>query len=148
MGMLGGSGKEGDTAGPHRRVLGRLAYRGAIRPFRQCRRTHWPGSRRSSRLTEFASFEKKYFGERVPLDGPAPTGIKHFFTSLTDGLRTKMHVGMSLFTSAMVAERDLNPLYEKIFEGISLDTLKFPFAAPSPRRDRSSRLRPGGRSRT
>ena len=79
--------------------------------------------------TEFESFEKKYFGERVPLDGPAPSGIRHFFTRLTDTFRTKMQVGMSLFTSAMVSERDLTPLYEKIFEGVSCDTLKFPFAA-------------------
>ena len=78
---------------------------------------------------EFASFEKKYFGERAPLDGQAPRGIGHFFSAIVEDLRTKARVGMSLFTSAMVADRDLRPLYERIFAGIGYATLKFPYAA-------------------
>jgi NTE family protein len=78
---------------------------------------------------EFAAFEKKYFGEREAPDGHARRGIRHFFSSLADGVRMKMHVGMSIFTSAMIAEDDVTKLYEKMFEGVSYDTLKFPFAA-------------------
>jgi len=78
---------------------------------------------------EFVAFEKKYFGERAPVDGPVPRGMRHFFSSLADSVRIKMHVGMSIFTSAMIAANDVSALYERMFKGVSRDTLKFPFAA-------------------
>lgn len=78
---------------------------------------------------EFATFEKRYFGERAPLDGQVPHGVRHFFSSLADSVRMKMHVGLSLFTSSMVAKNDVSELYEKMFEGVSGATLRFPFAA-------------------
>lgn len=77
----------------------------------------------------FAAFEKKYFGERAPLDGHILRGMRHFFSSLADSVRMKMHLGMSIFTSAMIAESDVSVLYEKMFEGVSYKSLKFPFAA-------------------
>jgi NTE family protein len=79
--------------------------------------------------SEFLSFEKKYFGERAPLDGHVEQGIKHFLTKLSDNFRVKMHLGMSLITQAMVSKADATSLFEKMFEGVSFDTLKIPFAS-------------------
>jgi NTE family protein len=78
---------------------------------------------------EFASFEKKYFGEREPLDGHVQRGIQHFLSSLPGVFRTKMLFGMSLMTSAMVSEKDATALFERMFEGVTFDTLKIPFAS-------------------
>jgi NTE family protein len=80
---------------------------------------------------EFQMFEKKYFGERKALDEHVERGVKHFLSSISENLKTKMHLGMAFITSAMVAEKDALALFEKIFEGITYKTLKIPFAAVS-----------------
>ena len=40
-----------------------------------------------------------------------------------------MHLGKALATSAMVAEKDAVSIFGRIFEGITFQTLKMPFAA-------------------
>jgi NTE family protein len=78
---------------------------------------------------EFAEFERKYFGERKPADGHVQSGLKHFFTGLAGTLKNGMHLGKAMVTTAMVAEKDAVSIFTRIFEGITFDTLKVPFAA-------------------
>jgi NTE family protein len=78
---------------------------------------------------EFSLFERKYFGGKKSVDGPPERAVQHFFTLLSDDMRKKLHFGMSLMTSAMIAEKDSVPLFDRIFEGIAFETLKFPFAS-------------------
>lgn len=78
---------------------------------------------------EFKEFEKKYFGEREPADGHVQSGMRRFFSGLAGRLKTGMRLGKALATSAMVAERDAASIFSRIFEGITFQTLKVPFAA-------------------
>jgi|GEM_PF-4595736 len=78
---------------------------------------------------EFQAFEKKYFGERKATDEHVDRGVRHFFSSISENLRNTVHLGMSFITSAMVAEKDALSLFRKIFEGITCENLKIPFAA-------------------
>ena len=78
---------------------------------------------------EFKEFERKYFGERKPVDGQVESRLKHFFAGLTGTLKNGMHLGKALATSAMVAEKDAVSIFRKIFEGITFESLKIPFAA-------------------
>jgi NTE family protein len=78
---------------------------------------------------EFKEFEKKYFGERKPAGGDAPSRMKHFLSGLAGTLKSGMHLGKALVTSAMVAEKDAGSIFNRIFEGITFQTLKIPFAA-------------------
>jgi NTE family protein len=78
---------------------------------------------------EFKEFERKYFGERKPADGQVQSRLKHFFSSLAGTLKNGVHLGKALATSAMVAEKDAVSIFRKIFEGITFDSLKVPFAA-------------------
>jgi NTE family protein len=78
---------------------------------------------------EFKEFERKYFGERKPADGHVQSGLKHFFSGLAGTLKSRMHLGKALITSAMVAEKDAVSIFGRIFEGITVQTLKIPFAA-------------------
>jgi NTE family protein len=78
---------------------------------------------------EFALFEKKYFGDRKPLDGRVERGLKRFFSGFSGALKNGVHLGMALVTSAMVAEKDAASIFGRIFEGITFETLKIPFAA-------------------
>ena len=78
---------------------------------------------------EFKEFERKYFGERKPADGQVQSRLKRFFSSLAGTLKNGVHLGKALATSAMVAEKDAVSIFRKIFEGITFDSLKVPFAA-------------------
>jgi NTE family protein len=78
---------------------------------------------------EFREFERRYFGERKPADGHVQSGMKHFFSGLAGTLKNRMHLGRALVTSAMVAEKDAASIFGAIFEGITFETLKIPFAA-------------------
>ncbi len=78
---------------------------------------------------EFKEFERKYFGERKPADGHVLSGIRHFLSGLAGTLKNGMHLGKALATSAMVAEKDALSIFGRIFEGITAQTLKVPFAA-------------------
>jgi NTE family protein len=78
---------------------------------------------------EFREFEGKYFGERKPADGHVQFGIRHFISGLAGTLKNGMHLGKALATSAMVAEKDAESLFGRIFEGLTFPTLKIPFAA-------------------
>jgi predicted acylesterase/phospholipase RssA len=78
---------------------------------------------------EFKEFERKYFGERKPADGHVQSGIRHFLSGLAGTLKNGMHLGKALATSAMVAEKDVLSIFGRIFEGITSQTLKVPFAA-------------------
>ena len=78
---------------------------------------------------EFKEFERKYFGERKPADGHVQSRMKHFFSGLTGRLKDGMHLGKAMVTSAMVAEKDAVSIFSRIFEGITFQTLKIPFAA-------------------
>jgi NTE family protein len=78
---------------------------------------------------EFEMFERKYFGESRPLEGHVQRGVRHFFSLISETLTSKPRLGMSFAASAMIAEKDVLSLFEKIFEGITFDTLKIPFAA-------------------
>jgi NTE family protein len=78
---------------------------------------------------EFKEFERKYFGERKPADGHVQSGIRHFLSGLAGTLKNGMHLGKALATSAMVAEKDALSIFGRIFEGITSQTLKVPFAA-------------------
>jgi NTE family protein len=78
---------------------------------------------------EFKEFERKYFGERKPEDGHGQSGIRRFFSGLSGTLKHGMHFGMAMVTSAMVAEKDAVSIFQRIFEGITVQTLKIPFAA-------------------
>lgn len=78
---------------------------------------------------EFKDFERRYFGERKPADGHVQSGLKRFFSGLAGTLKNGRHLGMALATSAMVAEKDAVSIFRKIFEGITFDSLKVPFAA-------------------
>jgi NTE family protein len=78
---------------------------------------------------EFTAFERKYFGERKPADGQVQSRLKHFFSSLAGTLKNGVHLGKALATSAMVAEKDAVSIFRTIFEGITFDSLKVPFAA-------------------
>jgi NTE family protein len=75
---------------------------------------------------EFSAFGKKYFGERQI---PESRGLKHSFSSISGSLRAGVHLGMSLLTSAMVSEKDTSAVFEKMFEGVTAESLKIPFAA-------------------
>jgi NTE family protein len=78
---------------------------------------------------EFKEFERKYFGERKPADGHVQSGLKSFFSGLAGTLKSRMHLGKALVTSAMVAEKDAASIFGRIFDGITFQTLKIPFAA-------------------
>ena len=78
---------------------------------------------------EFKEFEKRYFGERKASDGHVQSGIKQFFSDLAGTLKSGMHLGKAMVTSAMVAEKDAVSIFGRIFEGITFQTLKAPFAA-------------------
>jgi NTE family protein len=78
---------------------------------------------------EFGMFEKKYFGERKPLDGHVDGGVKHFIRGLSGKLKDTVRLGMALVTSAMISEKDASLLFGKILEGITFETMKIPFAA-------------------
>lgn len=78
---------------------------------------------------EFTTFEKKYFGERAPRDDHVRSGIKQFFSSVSDSMKIKVQMGRSLITSSMVAEKDAATIFGRLFKGITLDSLKIPFAA-------------------
>jgi NTE family protein len=78
---------------------------------------------------EFAEFEKKYFGEKKPATGAAPSRMRHFLSGLAGTLKSGMHLGKALVTSAMVAEKDAVSIFGKVFEGITFQTLRVPFAA-------------------
>jgi NTE family protein len=78
---------------------------------------------------EFKEFERKYFGERKPADGHVQSGIRHFLVGLAGTLKNGMHLGKAMVTSAMVAEKDAICIFGRIFEGITFQTLKVPFAA-------------------
>ena len=78
---------------------------------------------------EFREFERKYFGERKPADGQVQSRLKRFFSSFAGTLKNGVHLGKALATSAMVAEKDAVSLFRRIFEGITFDSLKIPFAA-------------------
>jgi NTE family protein len=78
---------------------------------------------------EFIEFERRYFGERKPADGHVQSKLKHFFSGLAGTLRNGMHLGKAMVTSAMVAEKDALSIFGRIFEGITFQTLKVPFAA-------------------
>ncbi len=78
---------------------------------------------------EFREFEKRYFGERKPADGHVQSRMRHFFSGLAGTLKNGMHLGKAMVTSAMVAEKDAVSIFGRIFEGITFQTLKVPFAA-------------------
>jgi NTE family protein len=78
---------------------------------------------------EFSSFGRKYFGETEPSEGRGGRGLRHSFSSLSDAVRATVHLGMSLLTSSMVAEKDATAMFEKLFEGVTAESLKIPFAA-------------------
>jgi NTE family protein len=78
---------------------------------------------------EFAGFERKYFGERKPADGNVQSGLRHFFSGLAGTWKNRMHLGKAMVTTAMVAEKDAVAIFTEIFEGITFETLKVPFAA-------------------
>jgi NTE family protein len=78
---------------------------------------------------EFAEFERKYFGEREPADGHVRSGLRRFFSGLAGTWKNGMHLSKAMVTTAMVAEKDAVSLFTRIFEGITFDTLKVPFAA-------------------
>jgi NTE family protein len=78
---------------------------------------------------EFLTFEKKYFGERKPLDGHVEGGVKRFFQGLSGKLKDTVRLGMALVSSAMISEKDASSLFGKILEGITFETIKIPFAA-------------------
>jgi NTE family protein len=78
---------------------------------------------------EFKEFERRYFGERKPADGHVRSGIRHFFSGLAGTLKNGMHLGKAMVTSAMVAEKDAVSIFGRIFDGITFQTLKVPFAA-------------------
>jgi NTE family protein len=78
---------------------------------------------------EFLEFERRYFGERKPVDGHVRSRIRHFFSGLAGTLKNGMHLGKVMVTSAMVAEKDAASIFGKIFEGITFQTLRIPFAA-------------------
>jgi NTE family protein len=78
---------------------------------------------------EFTEFERKYFGERKPADGHVQSGLRHFFSGLAGTLKNGMHLGKAMVTTAMVAEKDAVSIFTRIFEGITFDTMKVPFAA-------------------
>jgi NTE family protein len=78
---------------------------------------------------EFKEFERRYFGERKPADGHVQSGIKHFISGLAGTLKNGMRLGKAMVTSAMVAEKDAVSIFGRIFEGITFQTLKVPFAA-------------------
>jgi len=78
---------------------------------------------------EFEEFERRYFGERKPADGHVQSGIKHFISGLAGTLKNGMRLGKAMVTSAMVAEKDAVSIFGRIFEGITFQSLKVPFAA-------------------
>jgi NTE family protein len=78
---------------------------------------------------EFTEFEKRYFGETKPSDGHVQSRTERFFSGLAGTLKHGMHFGKAMVTSAMVAEKDAFSIFNKIFEGITFQTLKIPFAA-------------------
>ena len=78
---------------------------------------------------EFKAFEKRYFAEREQADGHVQSRVKHFLSGLAGTLKNGMHLGRALITSAMVAENDAVSIFTRIFEGITSQTLKIPFAA-------------------
>ena len=78
---------------------------------------------------EFKEFERKYFGERKPADGHVQSRTKHFLSGLAGTLKSGMRLGKALVTSAMVAEKDAVSIFRRVFEGITFQTLKIPFAA-------------------
>jgi NTE family protein len=78
---------------------------------------------------EFKEFEKRYFGERKAAYDPAQSRMKQFFSGLAGTLKNGMNLGKAMVTSAMVAEKDAVSIFGKIFEGITFQTLKTPFAA-------------------
>ncbi len=78
---------------------------------------------------EFKGFERRYFGARRSADGHVQSGLKRFFSSLAGTMKNGRHLGKALATSAMVAEKDAVSIFRKIFEGITFDSLKIPFAA-------------------
>ena len=77
---------------------------------------------------EFDMFERKYFGKAQLLEGHVQRGIKHFFTVVSETLEKKPHHGISFAAAAMIAQKDVASLFTRIFDGITFDTLKIPFA--------------------
>jgi NTE family protein len=55
--------------------------------------------------------------------------MKQFFSGLAGTLKNGMHLGKAMVTSAVVAEKDAVSIFGIIFEGITFQTLKVPFAA-------------------
>jgi NTE family protein len=78
---------------------------------------------------QFKDFEKKYFGEKKPADGHMQSRIKGFLSGLAGTVMSGMRLGKALVTSAMVTEKDALSIFGRIFEGITFQTLKIPFAA-------------------
>jgi NTE family protein len=77
----------------------------------------------------FREFGKKYFADRRLPDGHGESRIKQFIRGLAGTLKTGMHLGKALVTSAMVAGKDADAIFSSVLEGITTQTLKIPFAA-------------------
>jgi NTE family protein len=78
---------------------------------------------------EFASFEKKYFGGGQRAEAGVQTRVSRFFAGLRGTLKSGVQLGRAMVTSAMIAENDAASIFQRIFDGITFDTLKIPFAA-------------------
>ncbi len=78
---------------------------------------------------EFASFEKKYFGGGQRAEAVVQSRLSRFFAGLKGTVKSGVQLGRAMVTSAMIEEEDAASIFDRIFEGISFDTLKIPFAA-------------------
>ena len=78
---------------------------------------------------EFAAFEKKYFGESKRAGERVQGRIKSFFGGLAGTVKSGMQLGKAMVSTALVAQKDAKSLFQKIFEGITFESLKIPFAA-------------------
>jgi NTE family protein len=76
---------------------------------------------------QFETFERKYFGGAN--EGGMGRDLHNFFEGLAGRLRTGMHLGRALVRSALVGQKDAEAIFARIFEGITFESLKIPFAA-------------------
>lgn len=78
---------------------------------------------------EFASFERKYFGGGQRAEAGVQSRVSRFFAGLKGTVKSGVQLGRAMVTSAMIAEDDAASIFKRIFDGITFDTLKIPFAA-------------------
>ncbi len=78
---------------------------------------------------EFQAFERSYLAGASGAVPDLGSLLQSLLRGFAGGLRAGLHLGRALFASAIVSERDAAGIFARIFDGITVETLRRPFAA-------------------